>query len=455
MSRPRRSLAGSAALRVMLIVAGGIIFLSLGAMALQYRITARALEARQAEVLAADLTGFAQVYDQRRIPGLREAVEARAAITPPDSGLYLLQDRSGAVLAGNLEGWPPGAVPDGALFAATPAQDLTLPGGAAFRGVARELPGGFPFLAARSWAPVTETLRELRRTILWVAIGLSALALLAGWLVARAVVGRIGRLNSLADRVAEGELSARLPGVRSGDEFGALESHFHAMLDRIEALNRATHRLSDAIAHELRTPLNRIRQRLDRIEGQEDDVAAIRADMAGTIRMFDSLLDISSAEAASGQRPGLVPVNLSEIAAEVFELYEPLAEDKGLNAEAQISPEAWVLGERNLLAQVISNLLDNAIKYTEAGDRIILTLEPQGKRHLLSVSDSGPGLSEELRATVFDRFTRGADQQSVAGHGLGLALVQAIATRHGAALSLPNTQKGFRIEIAWPRLSRP
>ncbi|WP_336043490.1 HAMP domain-containing sensor histidine kinase, partial [Pseudooceanicola nanhaiensis] len=182
--------------------------------------------------------------------------------------------------------------------------------------------------------------------------------------------------------------------------------HVNQMLDRIEALNRATHRLSDAIAHELRTPLNRIRQRLDRLEGQDEDVAAIREDMAGTVRIFDSLLDISSAEAASGQRPGLVPVDLSAIAAEVYELYEPLAEDRGLIPEARIEPGAWVLGERNLIAQLVSNLLDNAIKFTGPGDGVTLSVTA-GERHMLTVADTGPGVPDDIRATVFDRFTRG------------------------------------------------
>ncbi|MGR3453229.1 ATP-binding protein [Pseudooceanicola sp.] len=452
MTPPRRSLAASAALRVTLTVAAGIIVLSLSAMALQYRITARALETRQAEVLSADLSGFAQFYEQRRIPGLREAIEARAALTDGQEALYLLQDRNGTTLAGNIGDWPQALAPAGDLFAPAPLQEIVV-GGTAYRGVARELPGGFPFLAARAWTPVTETLSGLRGTILWVAAGLSALALLAGWLVARAVVGRIDRINALADRVADGDLSARLPGPRSQDEFGALERHFNQMLDRIEALNRATHRLSDAIAHELRTPLNRIRQRLDRLQGQDADVAAIREDMAGTVRIFDSLLDISSAEAASGQRPGLVPVDLSAIAAEVFELYEPLAEDRGLSPAAEIAPGAWVLGERNLIAQLVSNLLDNAIKFTGPGERVTLTLAT-GDRHRLTVADTGPGVPEDIRATVFDRFTRGARDREVTGHGLGLALVQAIATRHGARVSLPPVCRGFAIEIAWPPLPR-
>ena len=160
-----------------------------------------------------------------------------------------------------------------------------------------------------------------------------------------------------------------------------------------------------------------------------------------------------------GERLAIVPYimpgfALAKLAAEVYELYEPLAEDRGLIPEARIEPCAWVLGERNLIAQLVSNLLDNAIKFTGPGDGVTLSVTA-GERHMLTVADTGPGVPEDIRATVFDRFTRGERDRAVAGHGLGLALVQAIAARHGAKLSLPAAPRGFRIEIAWPSLPRP
>src|SRR5690606_39605196 len=122
---------------------------------------------------------------------------------------------------------------------------------------------------------VDTTLARLRRLIGLVTAGLAVVALAAGWAVARTVMGRIERLNGLANRVAAGDLAARLPGPRSRDEFGDLETHVHATLDRIQNLNRATHRLSDSIAHELRTPLNRMMQRLQALKGQDAEIAAI------------------------------------------------------------------------------------------------------------------------------------------------------------------------------------
>lgn len=439
-----------ATLRLAALMALAVTLLSLGAMVLQYRLVETRMMAAQRNLLTADLAGFAALYDQRRIIALRQAIDYRAAAATGDE-MLLLQDRNGRVLAGTLTEWPKDLAPEGEGFVIDGAVEFAQ-GDARWLAVARELPGGFPLLVARSLRPVDDTLLALR----WGILGLLAASLAAGglfgWLSARSVMGRINRINDLADRVAEGALDARLPGQRSADEFGLLETHVHAMLDRIQNLNRATHRLSDTIAHELRTPLNRMLQKLAKIEGQEALTDALKAEMRQAIRMFDSLLDISRAEADQGSGGGLVPVDLSAVALEVWELYEPLAEDKGLVAEARVAPGLKVLGDRNLIAQLLSNLIDNAIKYCAAGDTVTLDLSDQGDRAVMRVADTGPGLPADLRAEAFERFTRAERDRGIKGHGLGLALVRAIAARHGARLVLPETGGGFALEIHWPRL---
>jgi signal transduction histidine kinase len=429
-----------------------VTILSLGAMALQYRLVETRMMAAQRSLLTADLDGFAALYDQRRIIALRQAIDYRAAAETGEE-MLLLMDRNGAVLAGTLSGWPKGLTPEGDGFAIDGAVEFQ-DGGARWLAVARELPGGFPLLVARSLHPVDDTLAALRRGILGLLAAMLVAGGVVGWLAARSVMGRIGRINDLADRVAEGELEARLPGDRSDDEFGLLETHVHGMLDRIQNLNRATHRLSDTIAHELRTPLNRMLQKLSRIEGQEDVTADLKAEMRQAIRMFDSLLDISRAEADQGSGGGLVPVDLSAVALEVWELYEPLAEDKGMVTEAQVQPGLRVLGDRNLIAQMLSNLIDNAIKYCSAGDRLSLLLEDTGDRHLMRVADTGPGLPADIRGEAFERFVRAERDRGIKGHGLGLALVRAIAARHGARMTLPEADIGLVLEIHWPRLQQ-
>lgn len=444
--------AARATLRLAAAMALAVTLLSLGAMALQYRLIETRLRTAQQSLLTADLDGFAALYDQRRIIALRQAIDYRATAATGDE-MLLLMDRNGAALAGTRKDWPANLAPAGEDFSSEGAVQFT-EGQTRWLAVARTLPGGFPLLVARSLAPVDDTLAALRRGMFGLLGALLVAGAGVGWLAARSVMARINRINALADRVAEGALDARLPGTRSGDEFGLLETHVHAMLDRIQNLNRATHRLSDTIAHELRTPLNRMLQKLGKIDGQDDLTADLKAEMRQAIRMFDSLLDISRAEADQGTGGGLVPVDLSTVATEVWDLYEPLAEDKGLATEAQIASGLSILGDRNLIAQVLSNLLDNAIKYCAPGDRLSLHLAPEANRILMRVADTGPGLPDDLKAEAFDRFTRAERDRGTPGHGLGLALVRAIAARHGARLTLPPTDKGFALEIRWPRLQQ-
>ncbi len=447
-----RPIAARATLRLAALMALAVTALSLAAMGLQYRLVQTRLMQAQQSLLTADLDGLAALYDQRRIIALRQAIDYRATAATGDE-MLLLMDRNGAILAGTRTDWPKALAPAGDTFTSDDAMTFT-EGQTRWLAVARTLPGGFPLLVARSLQPVDDTLTALRKGILTLLAALLVAGSAVGWLAARSVMTRINRINTLADRVAEGALDARLPGPRTPDEFGLLETHVHAMLDRIENLNRATHRLSDTIAHELRTPLNRMLQKLAKIEGQPDLTADLKAEMRQAIRMFDSLLDISRAEADQGTGGGLVPVDLSAVAAEVWDLYDPLAEDKGLITEAAIAPGLTILGDRNLIAQVLSNLLDNAIKYCAPGDRLTLTIAPEDDRILMRVADTGPGLPDALKPEAFDRFTRAERDRATPGHGLGLALVRAIAARHGARLTLPPTTKGFALEIRWPRLQQ-
>jgi hypothetical protein len=432
------------------VVALAVTLLSLLGMGLQYRLVKSRLMQAQTTLLAADLDGFGALYDQRRIIALRQAIDYRAAAATGDE-MLLLQDRSGVILAGTRPDWPAALPVLGEGFTADAAQVFE-DEGQHWLGVGRVLPGGFPLLVARSLASMEATLASLHRAILGLTLGMLAGGGVVGWVAARGIMGRITRINALADTVAAGALDARLPGPRAPDEFGLLETHVHAMLDRIEALNRATHRLSDSIAHELRTPLNRMAQKLSKLQGQEDLVGDLREEMRKATRVFDALLDISRAEADQGFGGGLVPVDLSTLCAEMAELYEALADDKGLTLTQDIAQNQQILGDRTLIGQMLANLLDNAVKYCSSGDTIHLALLAQDSTVTLTVRDTGPGIPEDVRSEAFERFTRAERDRAHPGHGLGLALVRAIATRHGARLSTPETEKGFELQIDWPKL---
>jgi len=447
----RRLFRASASLRLTLGVAGAILLVSVLGLAVQYRMAEASLRTQQMSLVRADLDGLAALYDQRRVIAVRQAMEFRVAASDPDGGLYLLLDKSGGKLAGNLERWPASVPVLGQGFSSQALQAFThddVP----YLGAARLLRGGFAMLLARPLDPLEQTLADMRRVIAWVVAGIALAALGAGAIAARLVMRRIDRLNGLADRVGAGNIGVRLDGPQRGDEFGLLERHVHAMLDRIEALSQATRQLGDAIAHELRTPLNRMQNRLSKLPPDDPDVQSAKAELRTTVRVFDSLLDIARAEAQSGDAPGLVPLDLSATCEEIFALYAPSGEEKGLTMEARIAPGTNVLGDRNLVAQLLSNLLDNAVKFTRPGDRVSLVLERRDEAPVLRVADTGPGAPAGLGDAVFERFTRGPRDSHLAGHGLGLALVRAIATRHGARLVYVGSENGFVIEVIWPNL---
>ncbi|MEP2530332.1 ATP-binding protein [Shimia sp.] len=448
--------AKSASLRLTVLIAGVMVLVSLGGLWFQYGQVARAFDARQVEALQADLDGYSALYDQRRIPALRQAMEFRAHAQVGYDRVFLLLDKQHAFLGGNIPDWPKGVDTSATEFTADPVQwfEYTLPNGESgrFMGVARSLPGGFPILVATSLAQKQALMADMRATIALAGGIMVALSILAGWLVSRLVITRIDRVNRVVDQVAGGTLGARIPGARSDDEFGRLETHVHDMLDRIETLQNATARLSDNIAHELRTPLNRIRQGLDRVQGQDAVVAGLKGELNDTVRVFEALLDIASAEAATGDLPGLAPVNLSELCEQLFELYEPLGEERDLQVGADIAPNLWVVGDRALISQMVANLLDNAMKFTGAGDSVTLTLDHAGGRHRMRVTDTGPGVPVELKERLFEHFSRGEPARGVTGHGLGLALVRAIAARHGAKLHILPQDKGFAVECLWPKV---
>lgn len=437
-----------AAQRLTAVIALSVLAITVLGLGVQYQLIKRDLDSRQRQLVQDDLAAFAALYEQRRIIAVRQAIVYYGLLRPGESMLLSLHDRSGEVLAGTDGDWvlhvpmPPEGQTSGPVAFSV--------GSVRYVGIAQTLPGGFPLWVARSTKAAEETLAQLREVIFAVIAAVLLTSLAIGHYASRWIMHRVTRINQLADRVAGGDLSARLGGARSPDEFGLLEKHIHNMLDRIEALNRATGHLSDTIAHEMRTPLTRIQTRLARLDIDGAEAGEVAREIRDTVRIFDSLLEIARAQGAVGDRPGLVPLDLSALLVEVFELYEALAEDRGVTFTAAIEPGVSILGDRNLVAMLVSNLLENALKFTPKGEGVTVTLKRGEARHEMTVADTGPGLPPGFEDQVFERFARAPRDTNVPGHGLGLALVQAIALRHGAKISLPPVDRGFALCIAWP-----
>jgi signal transduction histidine kinase len=265
-----------------------------------------------------------------------------------------------------------------------------------------------------------------------------------------------------------GDLGERLPVAGTGDEIDRLAVNLNVMLERIEALMIGLKQVSDNIAHDLKTPLTRLRNRAEqalRMSGSETEyraaLDAIIEESDGLIATFNALLLIARAE--SGQaRDNMSEFDAAEIAHDVCELYEPLADEKGIALKLEASTPAPVKGNRELVSQALANLVDNAIKYTEARPAavagaegappdIVVAAQIDGDRVLLSVADRGPGIPEADRGRVVERFVRLEQSRSKPGSGLGLSLASAVARLHGGELTLEDNQPGLKSIIALPR----
>jgi signal transduction histidine kinase len=248
----------------------------------------------------------------------------------------------------------------------------------------------------------------------------------------------------------------------SGDEFDQLAAGLNRMLARIESLMAGVRQVSDNIAHDLRTPLTRLRTKLELLRAEVEAAlgaappasAAAEETIAAAEEMlatFNALLRIARIESGS-QRAAFAEVDLAPLARDVAELYEPVAADKGQTLSVAAPRLVPVVGDRDLLFQALSNLVDNAVKYTPESGRVSLTVEPRADRVLVEVADSGPGIPPDLHGEVFRRFFRADDSRSTPGSGLGLSLVQAVVALHGGAIELDDNRPGLRVLVRLPRV---
>jgi signal transduction histidine kinase len=387
----------------------------------------------------------------------------------PGSSLYLVTAPSGQAIAGNVGSLGPGVI-DKIGWSETVYRRLdeqeTAQHGALVR--VTQLTGGFRLLVGRD----LEERGRMREIIVAAARGSVALVIVlglaGGFFVARRVLRRFDAVTETTQRIMAGDLSGRLPVTGIGDELDRLAMNLNDMLERIEALMRGLKEVSDNIAHDLKTPLTRLRNRCEdalRSAKTGSDYRGALEDMIeesdGLIRTFDALLMIARAE--SGQaRENMTEFDAAEIVHGVAELYEPLAEEKGLAVKVEVPEPAMIKGNRELLSQALANLVDNAIKYAqplEGGEgaaekppaEIMLAARPEGDRVLLSVADRGPGIPAADRARAVERFVRLDHSAHEPGSGLGLSLAAAVARLHGGELRLEDNAPGLRVVVALPR----
>lgn len=447
LSEVRQDIIGSAAFRLTLRFAG-IFVACLLVLDLGLGLTARWVVEREAKAqVEEELGALRTAFDKAGAAGLARLIGEHAE-DAEDAGIVLgYQTADGALLAGGL------AIPEPEIDWSVFTPEGTDADEALWVKSAR-LPDGNWISAATD----SETYHDIGELMLagalWtIAIALP-LALLSGALLSRAVLRRLARIAGTVEGVREGELSRRAPLAGTGDEFDRLAGNINAMLDTIESLTRNLRNVSVGIAHELRTPLARIRNRLVEMKqggidpgrsGPAIDGAVAEIDAALTT--FDALLKIGEIE-ANAQRKGFETVRFSDLVADLAEVYEPVAMEQGKQLSARVTPDVELRGNRALLVQMISNLLENAIEHTPAGTSITVELDASAEGRTLIVQDDGPGIPPAESERIFDRFYRLDQSPAKSGNGLGLSLVRSICGLHSFTVRLNPNVSGARFEIS-------
>jgi signal transduction histidine kinase len=421
-----------------------------------YWSTANFIEQQTEATLDAEIAGLAEQYDQRGLSGLVQVIAERSAGERGDAMLYLVTDPQGRPLAGNLSGWPrTESVRPGWISFPVEARHGTERQTDMARATTFTIPGGYRLLVGRDLRDAAAFRKRVAGTLAWAGVLTLGLGLVGGIVMSRNMLHRVEIVSNTAAEIIHGDLGKRVPLTGSGDEFDQLATNLNAMLDQIERLMSGMRQVTDNIAHDLRTPLSRLRTRLEVTLLEPPDAArygeVLRETIAEADRLlgtFNALLGIAEAEAGSA-RAAMATVDLAEIVNSVVELYEPVADEKGLELRAHLEPPVLVHGDRHLLAQAAANMLDNALKYTPSG-RVEVTITGDRKTARLEVADTGPGIPEDRRDAVFDRFVRLESSRSTPGNGLGLSLVRAVAQLHGGSVTLADNQPGLRATLTLP-----
>lgn len=394
---------------------------------------------------------IAAVKDGYRMNGLAEAQEVIGQrMTAPGASDFFLLERGRTALAGNLPPMPPRT---GIVTVPYPG---SRPG--------HEILGTGTFLAPDLYVFSGSDLYHARLarsrilvTLLWVFAGAVVLALLCGMVVSRGFLRRTDVIVKTCRAIMAGNLATRIPLRGTQDELDRLSETINAMLDRIAALMNNLGQVTNDIAHDLRTPVTHLRHRLERARERavttEDYDQALEAAIAASddiLALFAALLRIAQIEGGA-RRAAFAPLELAGLLKHLRELFGPVAEDAGHHLTFALEEPLNISGDRELLTQLFSNLIENAIIHTPPGTRVAVTLWREGDDAVIQVSDDGPGVPQDEHQKLFQRFYRHEASRTRPGYGLGLALAAAIAELHGARVKIEtNTPRGLAIALFLP-----
>ena len=452
-ARPNRTLRilRSAAFRLALVYAG-LFVVSAGVLfATVFVIATAALQSDMQAVLRTEALQLAEIHRQSGLLGLAEQVTRRMNFRTRGPIYYLVQAPTQQVVVGNLPGMPPveGVVDFVKDRAAGDPEDAR----SKLTGYGLTLRDGSFILVAQDASRLVDMQHAIIQAFAWAGALTLLLAIGGGLLLGGNFVRRIDTIGRTSRAIMEGDLTARIPVRGNNDEIDQLVVGLNAMLDRIQQLMDGLRQVTSDIAHDLRTPLGRLRQGLEdareRAKTTDEYEAATEAAITeadGLLDIFSALLRIAQIEAGA-QKSAFAEVDLSALLRSIADAYAPPAEDTGHKLDSAVEDGVTVTGDRQLLAQLFSNLVENALNHTPPGSTVRLVLRKTATGFEAQVTDDGPGIPEAEREKVFDRFYRLDRSRTTKGSGLGLALVKAIAALHGLSLALKDNHPGLAVVL--------
>jgi signal transduction histidine kinase len=431
---------------VLFVASAGALFATV------YWTATAAMQNDMAAVLRTEAYQLAEVHGRTGLAGLAQQITRRMNFRTRGPIFYLLQAPNRRVVVGNLPGMPPVE----GVVDFVPQNDAPEPDAepSKLTGFGLTLRDGSFLLVAQDANRLAEMQHAIVRAFVWAGGLTLLLAIAGGALISSSFLRRIDTITRTSRAIMEGDLSARIPVRGTHDEIDQLVSNLNAMLGRIQQLMDGLRQVSSDIAHDLRTPLGRLRQHLEDARERAKTTADYDAATDAAIEEADALLETFSAllriaqVEAGAQKRGFTDVDLSELVRSVGGAYQPAAEDSEHRLTYKVEDSIHLTGDRQLLAQMISNLVENALHHTQAGSTVSLALRKAGAGFEIEVADNGPGIPESEHERVFDRFYRLDQSRSTAGSGLGLALVKAIAGLHGLTIRLEDRKPGLGVVVA-------
>jgi signal transduction histidine kinase len=403
-----------------------------------------------------ELANFEKSYRDGGQEGLEQFVAKRTSPQSFNKFYYLLVDANYNKVAGNLDQWPKfRSHMDGWLSFELDILNWRGHTTDDFVGRSRDLDNGHHLLVARHYNDVIERIKLVAGTLSQSMFIMIVLGFVGGAIISYDMLKRVDSINESISRIMSGDLSERIPVTRSGDDFERLVRHLNRMLDQIQLLMEGVRQVSDNIAHDLRTPLTRLRNNLADLEqdvdsSHRDQVEGLIDEADSLLSTFNALLRIAQVESGN-RRSGFSAVELNAIVHDVIDLYEPLASDKEITLRIDHVDTVNLTGDRDLLFQMLANVVDNAIKYTPDGGTVSIALRQRDGEAELVVADSGIGIPLKDRQKVFQRFFRVEESRGQQpGNGLGLSLVAAVVKLHYGDIELQENFPGLRIIIRLP-----